>query len=165
MKKNVLFMLGLLLFGTLAMAQNAPKSPAATSESAHVKVSYGQPSKNGREIFGKLVPMGEVWRTGANAGTEVTFTKDVNFAGKAVKAGTYTLFTIPNAAEWTVILNAELKQWGAYGYDKIKSKNVAEVKVPANSSNAMVEKLSITAEDSQITIAWDTTVVKVPLTW
>ena len=126
---------------------------------------YGQPSKKDREIFGKLVPFGEVWRTGANAGTEVTFKKDVNFGGAKVKAGTYTLFTIPTKDEWTVILNSELKQWGSYGYDKIKDKNVASVKVKSMSSESVIEKLTITAEDTQISIAWDQTVVRVPLKW
>ena len=154
-----------LLLSTFAFAQKPAASPSVTTESANVKVVYGQPSKKDREIFGKLVPFGEVWRTGANAGTEVTFKKDVNFGGTKVKAGTYTLFTIPTKDEWTVILNSELKQWGSYGYDKIKDKNVASVKVKSMSSESVIEKLTITAEDTQISIAWDHTVVRVPLKW
>jgi hypothetical protein len=64
-----------------------------------------------------------------------------------------------------VILNSELKQWGSYGYDKIKDKNVASVKVKSMSSESVIEKLTITAEDTQISIAWDQTVVRVPLKW
>ena len=165
MKKNVLFLFGLLLLGIFSFSQAAAQSPAITSESANVKVTYGQPSKKGREIFGKLVPFGQVWRTGANSATEVTFKKDVNFGGKTVKAGTYSLFTVPNQGEWEVILNSELKQWGAYGYEKVKDKNVTQIKVKSMKTDAEVEKLTITASDSEIKIEWDTTVVKIALKW
>jgi hypothetical protein len=163
MKKSIFVFFALI--STFAFAQKPAASPTITSESANVKVVYGQPSKKDREIFGKLVPFGEVWRTGANAGTEVTFKKDVNFGGAKVKAGTYTLFTIPTKDEWTVILNSELKQWGSYGYDKIKDKNVASIKVKSMSNEGVMEKLTISAEDAQISIEWDKTVVRVPLKW
>ncbi|MFN8429707.1 MAG: DUF2911 domain-containing protein [Spirosomataceae bacterium] len=165
MKKTLLFLLFSTVLGSFAFAQKAPQSPAMTTESANVKITYGQPSKRDREIFGKLVPYGQVWRTGANAATEVTFKKDVTFAGKSVKAGTYTLFTIPNQGEWTVILNSQLKQWGSYEYDKVKDKNVAEVSVKSMATDSVWEKLVITAEDTQITIGWDNTMVHIPLKW
>lgn len=85
------------------------------------------------------------------------------FGGKAVKAGTYTLFTVPEKGEWTVILNSELKQWGAYNYDKIKDKNVLEVKVPAQTTTEVTEQLTITLSSNSMTIAWDQTKVVVPL--
>ena len=165
MKKSLFVLLGLLFMASASFAQKAPASPTITTESDNVKVVYGQPSKKGREIFGSLVPYGQVWRTGANGATEVTFKKDVNFAGAKVKAGTYSLFTIPSSTEWTVILNSELKQWGAYEYDKIKGKNVAEVKVPVRGSEGVMEKLSINASDSQIAIEWDNARVMIPLNW
>ncbi len=165
MKQTVITFLSLILISTISFAQKAPASPKMTTESENVSITYGQPSKNGREVFGKLVPFGEVWRTGANDGTQVTFKKDVKVAGKKVKAGTYTMFTIPNSGEWTVILNSELKQWGSYGYAKIKDKNVAEVMVKSMNNKSTVEKLTITASDSQISIEWDNTIVNVPLSW
>lgn len=165
MKKTLLFLLFSTVLGSFAFAQKAPQSPAITTESANVKITYGQPSKRDREIFGKLVPYGQVWRTGANAATEVTFKKDVTFGGAKVKAGTYTLFTIPNQGEWTVILNSQLKQWGSYEYDKVKDKNVAEVSVKSMATDSVWEKLVITAEDTQITIGWDNTMVHIPLKW
>ncbi|MBK6979495.1 MAG: DUF2911 domain-containing protein [Cytophagaceae bacterium] len=163
MKKTLFLFLFAVILGSVALAQKAPQSPAVTTESSNVKVTYGQPSKRDREIFGKLVPYGQVWRTGANAATEVTFKNDVSFAGKSVKAGTYTLFTIPNATEWTVILNSQLKQWGSYEYDKIKDKNVVEVSVKSMPTDSVWEKLTITAEDKQITIGWDNTMIHIPL--
>jgi Protein of unknown function (DUF2911) len=165
MKKNIFLILSFLTLSTFVFAQNPPQSPTITSESDNVKVVYGQPSKRDREIFGKLVPFGEVWRTGANAGTEITFKKDVDFGGAKVKAGTYTLFSIPTKDEWTIILNSELKQWGSYGYDKIKGKNVASVKVKPMNTSGVVEKLTITATDAKISIEWDKTGVQVPLKW
>src|SRR5689334_20084655 len=98
--KSVLFYFLAALFVLPACAQ---KSPHETVEGKDISVTYGRPYKKGRDIFGGLEPYGKVWRTGADAATEVTFKKDGTFGGKPVKAGTYTLFTIPNEKEWTVI--------------------------------------------------------------
>lgn len=161
-----------LLFLSLIMVSAAfmecssqpPKSPRVTADGKDVSVSYGQPSKRGRVIFGQLEPYGKVWRTGANEATEITFKKDATFGGQAVKAGTYTLFTIPNENEWTVILNPELKQWGAYGYDKIKSKDLPHVKVPAKKVDSPVEKLTLKFDEkNNLVIEWDQTHVEVPI--
>lgn len=159
MKKGLLFVTLMLTISSLTIAQ----SPRAFAESANVKVSYGQPSKKGRVVFGGLEKFGTVWRTGANEATEVTFKKDVKFGGKSVKAGTYSLFSKLGEKEWTIILNSELKQWGAYGYEKVKDKNVAEVTVPVKSLKDVVEKLTITTDDKILTISWDTTSVAVPM--
>jgi hypothetical protein len=152
-----------------AQMQNR-RSPHITAENANktIKVVYGQPAKKGRTIFGaegsqSLEKYGKPWRTGADEATEVTFAKDVMFGGKHVKAGTYTLVTIPNAQEWTVILNSQTGQWGAYDYDKFKDKNVAEVKVPVTTNKTPVEKLTITPTDKALSIAWDNTTVSVPV--
>jgi hypothetical protein len=160
MKKGLLFLATLLTISTLSFGQ---ASPAATAESANVKITYGQPSKKGRVIFGGLEKFGTVWRTGANGATEITFKKDGKFGGKAVKAGTYSLFSKLGEKEWTIMLNSELKQWGAYGYEKIKDKNVAEVTVPVKTLKDVVEKLTITTDDKTLTISWDTTSVSVPM--
>jgi hypothetical protein len=163
-----LLVLFLALFASVAYAQErkAPQSPTIVEESANISVKYGQPSKKGRVIFGGLEKYGKVWRTGANAATEITFKKDVNFGGKAVKAGTYTLFSIPEENEWTIILNSELKQFGAFGYDKIKDKNVAEVKVPVKKLSTPEEKLIIKSkDDKELIITWDEVLVSVPLKW
>ena len=163
--KNIFVFVLVLLVTVAAQAQEkkAPKSPLVTVSSENVSVVYGQPSKNDREIFGKLVPYGKVWRTGANKATEVTFKKDVVFGGKKVAAGTYSLFTIPNENEWTVILNSELEQFGAFGYEGIKKKNIAEVNVPSKKGTSIEEKMTIKTSDTELSIAWDNVVVKVPL--
>jgi len=162
--KRILTTLSLLLLTiSFVFAQQAPKSPRITSKDKNIEISYGQPSKRGRVIFGEVVPYGEVWRTGANEATEITFKKDAMFGGQPVKAGTYTLFTIPNKTEWTVILNKQLKQWGAYDYEKIKDKNVLEVKVPVRSLTAVQEKLTIAAKPDTVKLEWDQTGISVPV--
>src|SRR5829696_3874612 len=117
--KKLLFLSTVVLTVLSACAQDR-KSPHETVEGKDVKVTYGRPYKKGRVIFGGLEKYGKVWRTGADEATEITFANDVNFGGKRVKAGTYTLFTIPDRNQWTVILNSQLGQWGAYDYEKYK---------------------------------------------
>ncbi|SOD97312.1 DUF2911 domain-containing protein [Spirosoma fluviale] len=169
-----LFALFTFLFVLVSVVQaqdnKAPASPKVTVESPdkNIKVVYGQPSKKGRVIFGadgsnSLEKYGKVWRTGANDATEVTFKSDVMFGGKMVKAGTYTLFTIPGEKEWSVILNSTLGQWGAYDYDKIKGTDVAMIKVPVSMNKTPIEKLTITPANSSISIAWDNMTIAVPV--
>ncbi|WP_298737629.1 DUF2911 domain-containing protein [uncultured Chitinophaga sp.] len=162
MKKILLMLTILATTASMAFSQ-AVQSPRVTAEGTNVKISYGQPSKKNREIFGKLVPYGEVWRTGANEATEITFEKDGTFGGKPVKAGTYSLFTIPGEKEWTFILNSTLKQWGAYKYNEIKGKDVLQVKAPASTLSAPVEKLTITLPAGKLVLEWDKTKVEVPV--
>ena len=115
-------------------------------------------------IFGKLVPFGEVWRTGANEATEITFDKDVTVGGKPVKAGTYTLFTVPKETEWTVILNGQLKQWGAFDYEKYKDKDVAQFTVPSSKTSSVVEKLTYSfTPKNDLVIAWDDRQISIPI--
>lgn len=129
-----------------------------------VKVVYCRPYKKDREIFGKLIPYGEVWRTGANAATAVSFNRNVTIAGKAVAAGEYTLWTIPNENSWTVILNKETGQWGT-NYDE--SEDLLRVDVPAEEVNSLVEQFTITLTEVgsgiDMNLSWDNTRVVVPI--
>ena len=163
--RQILFLSLIMLSATfMECSSQPPKSPRVKAEGQDVEVAYGQPSKRGRVIFGQLEPYGKVWRTGANEATEITFKKDAVVGGQQVKAGTYTLFTIPNESEWTVILNPELKQWGAYGYDKIKSKDLTHITVPAQKLDSPVEKLTLSFDEkNSLIIEWDQTKVEVPI--
>ncbi|MCD6065156.1 MAG: hypothetical protein K0R82_3067 [Flavipsychrobacter sp.] len=151
-----------MLCGTMLFAQEQ-LSPKIVAKSNNLEISYGQPSKRNRVIFGDIVPYNEIWRAGANEATEVTFKKDGEFAGAPVKAGTYTLFAIPSEKEWTIILNSQLGQWGTYEYEKSKTKNVAEVKVPVHGLDKVQEKLTYEVSDSSLNIAWDKIGVDIPL--
>ncbi len=163
--KQLFFLSMILLSASLVECQSQqPKSPTLTAQGEEVSVVYGQPSKRDRVIFGGLVPYGKVWRTGANAATEITFKKDAVFGGKEIKAGTYTLFTVPTESDWTIILNSELKQWGAFGYDKIKDKDVLKTTVPSTRLDQTIEKLTLRFnEQNSLIIEWDNTRVTVPI--
>ena len=143
-------------------AQNV-LSPRANAQHGNVSVDYGQPSKRGRVVFGGLEPYDQVWRTGANEATTITFKKDGTFGGKAVKAGKYTLFTIPREKEWEFILNSKTDQWGAYEYEKIKGSDVLHVVVPSKQKSDVTEVFTITVTAEALTLAWDQTEVSVPI--
>ncbi len=135
---------------------------------AMVRVTYSRPPKKGREVFGKLIPYNEVWRTGANEASEIKFYQDVTIQGKAVKAGTYSLFTVPNANEWTIILNTDLDVWGAYSYNQ--TKDALRVNVPVKKSDAVIEDFSIKFKKGKdkeaiMMLGWDATLVEIPITF
>lgn len=122
MKINVILAI-LLLVGFSAMAQQIQMPQASPSAKiaqkiglTDVTVDYSRPSMKGRKIFGELVPFGQVWRTGANGAAVITFSTDVEIAGKNVPKGQYAIYSIPGKSEWTIILSKETKLWGAIGY-------------------------------------------------
>jgi len=163
--KKTFFLFAVLFSGLIAVAQPShPNSPHDTLSAKNLKVTYGRPYKKGRVIFGELEKYGEVWRCGADEATEITFLKDVSFAGKPVKAGTYTLFVIPNEKTWTIILNGDTKYWGTQ-YAQHKAKDVLHVDVPVTKLPATVEQLTIKSTATGLTIAWDQTQVSVPLSF
>ena len=135
---------------------------------ALVRVTYSRPAKKGREVFGKLIPYSEVWRVGANESTEIKFYKDVMIQGKSVKAGTYSLFAIPTADEWILILNSDVDYWGAYSYNK--ANDVLRVTVPVKKSESTIENFSIqltkgNEKDAILRLGWDTTLIELPITF
>lgn len=134
-------------------------------ESTYIKVVYGQPMKKGRVIFGGLEKFGKVWRTGANEATEITLTRDVRMGGKVVKAGTYALFSIPNPDRWTIILNSELGQWGAYAYKPERDVLRFDVTPEKNAQvyEALTFKLEETDPGANLTLFWDDVRVPIPI--
>lgn len=137
-------------------------------EKAIIRVTYSRPVKNDREVFGKLVPYGKVWRTGANESTEIKFYQDVDLNGKKVKAGTYALFTIPGEKEWTIILNSDLDYWGAYKYNE--KNDVVRVTAPVSTLTEPLESFSVQFQSKGdkkgvMKLGWDKTVVEVPFSY
>lgn len=130
----------------------------------NVKVIYGRPQLKGRTVE-KLAPHNKVWRTGANEATEITFYNDVKFGGKRVKAGTYVLFTIPGAKEWTIILNNNLNVWGAFSYNE--TNDVARVKIPVTNATDTIEAFSIAFKavdkGAHMVMGWGTIRIEVPV--
>ncbi len=118
---------------TRVEGQELPKpSPKAELEQriglTDVEIEYSSPGVKGREIFGDLVPYGEMWRTGANKATTIEFSKPVIIKGNEVPAGKYSFFTIPNEQKWTLILNKKTELWGTGGYKKKHDQLRFEVK-------------------------------------
>ena len=126
------------------------------------KVTYSRPQLNGRELM-KLAPPEKIWRTGANEAAEITFYKDVIFGGKALKAGTYSLFTIPSSnGDWTVIINSARNVWGSYYY-KI-DQDVIRVTGKMSKSEENIEAFSIMFDDDMtLKMGWGMTVVSVSI--
>lgn len=116
-----------------------------------VRVTYGRPSVRGREIFGGLVPFDEVWRTGANEATTISFTTPVHIEGESLEAGTYGLFTIPGPDQWTIIFNNEPNQWGAYNYDSSEDALRVQVEPESAPSQEMMTFSFDNATDSTAT--------------
>lgn len=131
-----------------------------------LKLYYSQPSKKGRDIFGGLVPYGEVWRTGANEPSTFTTNQEISFGGVQVPAGTYSLWTIPGEREWTVILNDGEYDWGVSmqgGASRLEENDVASVVVPVQELDREIEKLTIEIKENptRLYLAWDTQSVSV----
>lgn len=130
-------------------------------DKAIIRVIYSRPAKGDRQVFGKLVPYGKVWRTGANEATEIKFYQDVELAGKKVKEGTYSLFTIPGEKEWTIILSSDVDYWGAYSYNE--KNDVVRFTAPVTETTTPVDNFTIQFDKSSMKFLWDKTVVEVPI--
>ncbi len=169
MRKTYLLVATMLL---ACLSYNAyaqvPRIPEASSTQTliqdfglgKVTITYSRPNVKDRKIFGGIIPWGEVWRTGANSATTITVTEKVLIEGNSVPAGTYSLFTIPEKNEWTVILNKIVKQWGAYSYKqtedflrfKIKPLRVSEKRETFTMAFA-----NSTTKASDLYLVWDHT--------
>ena len=139
-------------------AKSQKKSPAmeATRKigDKSVTVKYSAPSVKERIIWGELVPFDQVWRTGANNATTITFSATTMVEGKEIAAGTYALFTIPGKKTWKVILNTEAKQWGAYDYDA--KKDVLNVQVTPIIVDQSMEQMNFSFNDeNSLVFAWE----------
>ncbi|OOQ60481.1 DUF2911 domain-containing protein [Mucilaginibacter pedocola] len=129
-----------------------------------ITLTYSRPNVKGRKIFGGINPFGQVWRTGANAATTITFTENVIVEGNKVPAGTYALFSIPEENEWTIILNKTARQWGAYSYKqeddllrfKVKSRPVDEKR-----ESLTMQFANSTTKSTDLYIVWDHTAVPI----
>tara|TARA_R110002073_G_scaffold57778_4_gene146660 strand:+ start:66148 stop:66690 length:543 start_codon:yes stop_codon:yes gene_type:complete len=129
-----------------------------------VKIIYSRPQLNERSLS-LLAPEGQVWRTGANEASEITFYEDVVFGGEKVKAGTYTIFSIPGEKEWTVILSTAKNVWGSYFYKE--DQDVVRVTGTVSKSEEPIEAFTIVFDGDEDNIkmhlGWADTIVSVPL--
>ena len=137
-----------------------------------LSVFYNRPYKKGRKIFGELVPYGEVWRTGANEPTTFSVKKKIEFGGKELPPGNYTLWTIPQQDSWTVIVNAKHYGWGV-NMNGVASRepdaDVLQVVVPVKETMQETEQFTIAFAGSgahpELVFKWDVVEVSVPMSW
>lgn len=173
--KKFFFLTLLLAAFTAANAQiktPAPSPVAKVSQDAgliKIDLDYSRPSAKGRKVFGDLVPYGEMWRTGANASSKVTFSDDVTVAGSAVPKGTYALYTIPGEKEWTVIFYKNTSYWGTPEPKDYKEEEVqASVKIAPTPLRDLVETFTLNINNlrnnsADLEIIWENTKVVVPI--
>ena len=183
--KYTFFLLALLILGLESSAQlkfpETDKSPLDVSyypanypllkiqgkatEPLQARIFYSRPQKNNRVIFGDLIEYNKVWRLGANEATEIEFFQNVKFGETKVKKGRYTLYCIPTAEKWTLILNKDTDSWGSFVYDQ--KKDVARVEVPVEKLSAVTESFSIFFEKLpggfSLNIGWDNAKVTLPI--
>ncbi len=168
MKKNLSFaLLFAFVVVTSAFAQKdksqRPSPPASAScdlgGGKTVTTDYSSPRMKGRKIYGELVPFGEVWRTGANDATTLVTSAAINVGGTAVPAGSYTIFTVPAADKWTLIINKKTGEWGIpYKYE---SDELARVPMKVSKLDAPVENFTLaydkTGSGCTLRMDWETT--------
>ena len=178
MKKSILsvFAFAFIMFASTSVnAQEFPpldKSPLdlasfpSRGADKAIKVFYSRPQLNGRTVGKELAPFDKLWRTGANDATQIQFLSDMNFGGKLIKKGAYSLFTIPGEKEWTIIISSDVDNWATRGYKE--SNEVARMTVPVTMGSESLEAFSITFEatdnGAHMHLGWDKIRVAVPFT-
>ena len=131
------------------------------------RVIFSRPQKNGRTIFGELLEYGKVWRLGANEATEIEFFQNVKIGGTRIKKGRYTMYCIPFAEKWTLIINKETDTWGSFKYDE--SKDVVRIDIPVQKQAEVLEAFVMvfdkTPTGAGLIIAWDNFKVILPISF
>jgi hypothetical protein len=171
MKTKINFLILALLFvSTIGMAQQIQMPQASPSSKiiqkvglTDVTVDFSRPSTKGRKIFGELVPFGQVWRTGANGATVLTFSTEVSISGTKVPAGSYALYSIPGKSTWTMILSKNTKLWGAIGYeakDDVLRFNATPAKTSRMYDSFEIGFSNLTDASADLSIKWEQTRVE-----
>ncbi len=129
------------------------------------RIIYSRPQKSGRAIFGELLEYGKVWRLGANEATEIEFYSAVKINDTKVKKGRYTMYCIPYAEKWTIIINKETDTWGSFKYDS--KKDLVRMDIPVQKQAEITEEFVMVFEKAvngaNLIIAWDDVKVNLPI--
>jgi hypothetical protein len=172
MKKIMLFVSALLVtVCTYAQLQTPAPSPSQKIEQriglTDVTLEYSRPAMRGRTIFGGLVPYDKMWRTGANANTKITFSKDVMVGGKKLKAGSYSIYTKPNAQNWEVYFYTDTNNWGTpqkWDDDKVAAVVKADVyPLPMDIESFTMSFDDLTNDSANLGLMWEKSYVGVPM--
>jgi hypothetical protein len=172
MKKVTMIAFALTMAALPLAAQQQLKLPRPSPKASlmqtvgltDININYSRPGVKGRKIWGAIVPMNAVWRTGANEATTISFSDDVMINGQKLAKGSYSLHTIPNADEWTVIFNSVADQWGSYSYDE--AKDALRIKVKPEKADfrewLTFEIPEMTTDTAKVVMRWEN--VGVPFT-
>ena len=169
-KRTAVVTFVILLFTTVLSFAQKPSPPASAkcsfADGKSIKVAYSSPRAKGRKIYGGLVPYGEVWRTGANEATTFVTDSGVTIDGKDIPAGNYTMFTVPNADKWSLIINKKTGEWGIpYKYE---SDEVGRYDMSVSKTSAPVENFTISFHEMgtgcHMYLDWENTRATVEIT-
>ena len=173
MKLFFTYFLLFMSFTGICQIQTPRISPSSELEQmvglTEIEIDFNRPSTRGRDIFGNLVPYGKIWRTGANSGTEISFSTDVIIDGIKVDSGSYTIYTIPNENSWELMLYSDIDQWSVpRDWDDSKVIFRSNFDVNKMSNGSALETFSIwigniTNNDCHLNIGWDDTYIKVKI--
>jgi hypothetical protein len=163
-KRVTLLLCTIFTLTIFAACQRSKPSPAASAScdlggGKSIKTDYSSPRMKGRKIYGDLVPFGEVWRTGANEATTFVNSADVVIGGKTVPAGSYTIFTVPTADKWTLIVNKKTGEWGIpykYESDELARIDMKVSKLPSPLENFTISYAKA-GSGCSMQIDWETT--------
>ncbi len=183
--KSIKFLVALVCISTSIFAQQKPteldKSPMDMSywpntypilklsgkvkDAPVARVIYGRPQKNNRVIFDGIVKYNEMWRLGANEATEIEFLKPVKINGKAISKGRYTLYCIPAADKWTLVVSKDNYCWGNYSYNP--KNDVARVDIKVEKNTEIVEAFTAyfdeTKTGANLVFMWDDVKTQLPI--
>ncbi len=168
--KSVLALCALLALALSISAQ--PASPPGTAETTidgkKITINYGRPSMKGRKVMGELVPYDKVWRTGANKATTLVTEVDLMFGKTVVPAGSYTLFTLPTASGWKLIINKHTGQWGIPYKPEYEAEELGRIDMKVGKTAAAVEMFTInltsTGNKGMLTLEWESTSASIAFT-
>ncbi|MGB8705272.1 MAG: DUF2911 domain-containing protein [Gillisia sp.] len=161
---------GLFIFRYATKAHSPEATVDFNQKGLKMEVFYNRPYKKNRQIFGNLVPFQQVWRTGANEATTFETNKDILVDGSLLKAGKYTLWTIPGRESWKIIFNSKMYPWGikmngdAY---RDPGKDALMLEIPVRPTANTVEQFTIYFDTGNdfiyLNLAWDDTLIEIPI--
>lgn len=161
--------MGAVLVTAVMLANSQVASPPGTAEvtlnGKQITIKYSRPSMRGRKIMGDLVPYGKVWRTGANSATALSTPIDLNIGGANVPAGNYTVFTLPSATTWKLIINKQTGQWGLEYHE---NQDLTRVDMQKSELSSPVEEFTISfnkkgENSADLVLEWEKTRLTVPV--
>lgn len=158
-------------FSANAQIATPAASPAASLEQTvgltQVSVDYSRPNMRGRKIFGGILPYGQIWRTGANATTKITFDKPVKIKGQELAAGTYSIYSIPQEEVWEIVFYTDHSNplLNTFDEDKVALRmNAESMKLPYNFETFTILIEDVTSEGATLGMLWENTYVGIPFT-